>query len=227
MTAVARYPGRHPVCLPPGEARTRDEGEVSSVTSVFDVAGDLIRRSPSDSMGALQLQKLCFYAFGWYAHLTGEALFPETFYAMEYGPVVGELLSAHAGRKVVKQEMILTQLRARDADVEPLGSYERSVLDAVWDAYGQEPPRKLIDRTHDEDVWISAWDLRPEAAKRGTMPHDAIVQHFLDRDPRPDEPLSLPPALRSTLSLEDRLRIESADQPHRPFIDSVRHFLAS
>jgi uncharacterized phage-associated protein len=82
-----------------------------SVTSVFDVAAALLARHEGSPMSALKLQKLCFYTFGWYAHLTGKPLFRESFYAMQFGPVVGELLSAHAGQKEVTISMIEAQLK--------------------------------------------------------------------------------------------------------------------
>lgn len=63
--------------------------------TVFDVAAEFTDRAGGE-IEPVKLQKLCFYAFGCFAHLTGEALIGERFYAMRYGPVVGELLSAHA-----------------------------------------------------------------------------------------------------------------------------------
>ena len=94
-----------------------------AATTVFDVADALLERAPKRRLGTLQLQKLCFYVFGWYAHQTGTALFHERFYAMPKGPVVGELLSAHAGKAAFSQEQLGKQFDEHDLDRDGLDLY--------------------------------------------------------------------------------------------------------
>ena len=73
--------------------------------SVFDVSLDILKVSGQESLPTLTLQKLVFYTYGWYAHLTGSRLFEQSFYAMPKGPVVGELLTAHARRLDVDRDV--------------------------------------------------------------------------------------------------------------------------
>lgn len=193
------------------------------MTTVFDVATELIERS-GGSIETIKLQKLCFYAFGWYAHLTGEPLFDETFYAMEYGPVVGELLSAHAQRMRMDAEMIQAQREAREDEREELDSYKKAVLDAVWAAYGSKDRWKLVDLTHDESVWVDAWKSRRPGTKRGDLSSDDVIDYFLARYPKESEQLDLPPAMISRASATELSAIESQAQLHRPFVEAVRRF---
>lgn len=193
------------------------------MTTVFDVATELIELS-GGSIGALKLQKLCFYAFGWYAHLTGEPLFGETFYAMPKGPVVGELLSAHAGRRCADLAMIEDQREARADTREELDAYKLAVLDAVWAAYGETTSSKLVDLTHGESVWADAWKSRRPGTSRGDLSHGDMIGYFLDRTPRVGEELDLPPALISRASAAELAVIESQAQVHSPFVDAVRAF---
>ena len=191
--------------------------------SVFDVGAWFIERSGDDSIQTIKLQKLCFFAFGWYAHLTGDHLFPERFYAMEKGPVVGELLSAHAGRYSVDHDQLMTQLAARDGFQDDLPPYKRDVLEAVWDYYGRFDRWQLVELTHRELVWREAWDRRPVGSRRGNLPHHEIVHHFLQRSLRADESVRLPPSTISFLSDQDFKQIEDAGaHSHAPFVDAIR-----
>lgn len=193
------------------------------MTSVFDVASELIERS-GGSIETVKLQKLCFYAFGWYAHLTGEPLFGETFYAMPKGPVVGELLSAHATQPRVDLKKIEDQREAREDEREELDAYKKAVLDAVWSAYGSASSWDLVERTHKESVWDEAWKSRRSGTKRGDLSRDAVIEYFVDRYPKDGEKLDLPPAMISRASAAELADIESGAQVHRPFVEAVRAF---
>lgn len=206
----------------------REGGWAMSHISVFDVADFIIQRSTGEEMSALKLQKLCFYSFGWYAHLTGESLFDEEFYAMEYGPVIGELLTAHATRKTVSRDVLMPQLAVREGYREDLGAYTEQVLGAVCRHYGQFDAWRLVEMTHSETVWSAAWKKRKQGSKRGTLSRSSIVSHFLAKAHPQDLGLDLPPSSVSVLSTDDMARIEEAgSRAHTPFLESMRGLLAS
>ncbi|EQM81875.1 Panacea domain-containing protein [Microbacterium maritypicum] len=193
------------------------------MTSVFDVAAELLERG-GGTMETVKLQKLCFYAFGWYARLTAEPLFGEKFYAMQYGPVVGELLSAHAKLKRIDQTAISVQRDVRGDDSAELDSYKSAVIDAVWLAYGRESSWDLVERTHDEQVWIDAWESRHEGALRGDLYQSALIEYFLDRPLEAGEKVMLPPAMVSRAPFAELSTIEKDAKVHASFVDSVRTF---
>jgi uncharacterized phage-associated protein len=151
-----------------------DWGE--TMTTAFDVAGSLLSKAPGDSLNTLKLQKLVFYSFGWYAHLTGEKLFHEQFYAMEYGPVVSPLLSAHYGRRRVSKALLEDR---QESTLEVTNPYEAEILDAVWSSYGSSSEHDLVEMTHCEKPWDVAWNVnRPAYARRSDLDADDIVRHF-------------------------------------------------
>lgn len=193
------------------------------MTTVFDIATELLDRS-GGKMETVKLQKLCFYAFGWYAHLTGEPLFGEKFYAMEYGPVVGELLSAHAKQRVVDLGLIATQREAREDRAAEADPYKTAVVDAVWAAYGSATRWELVKLTHEESVWTDAWESRQPGTRRGDLASDDLIDHFLTRFPTRDEPLELPPAMITRASITQLSSIEGEARVHAPFVDAVRTF---
>jgi len=190
--------------------------------TVFDIAAEVIRHNGGQSVSTVKLQKLCFFAFGWYAHLTGESLFPESFYAMKKGPVVGELLSAHAGKTEVGMEPLAEQMDERDSALVALDPYVARVVSGVWDFYGGLSPWELVEKTHSEDVWQQSWEARPVGSQRGAMSHSDIIGYFLARTMRPDEHIELPPSAVSFLSDEDLRQIEQQSQPCWAFVDAVK-----
>lgn len=193
------------------------------MTTVFDIAAEFIERS-GGSIETVKLQKLCFYSFGWYAHLTAEPLFSETFYAMAKGPVVGELLSAHAKQSSIDLEVIEGQRKAREDLPEELDPYKEAVLDAVWSSYGKSSSWELVDKTHEEAVWDVAWTSRRPGTKRGDLPSEDVIAYFLDRVPTDDERLELPPSMISRASVEALEDIEAQARVHQPYLQAVRSF---
>ncbi len=166
------------------------------MATVFEVASEFLKMDARQSINTVKLQKLCFYAYGWYAHLTARPLFTETFYAMHKGPVVGELLSAHAGKIEVSVPMIEQQIAERhdESEVE-LSPYVQAVLNGVWKHFRDKSPWEMVDETHREAVWVDAWNARPKGSARGTMGHPEIVDYFLGRAFSPSEAAVLPDPL--------------------------------
>ncbi|MCB4208997.1 Panacea domain-containing protein [Arthrobacter sp. UM1] len=192
------------------------------MTSVFDVAADITERA-GGSIEALKLQKLCFYSFGWHAHLTAQPLFPETFYALRLGPVVGELLHAHSGQRQVDGSTISAHRKTADEPPQALDEYTKDVLGAVWKAYGSASSSQLVRLTHTESAWSDAWKSRG-ASQRGELPHADLISYFLAREPRPDEGLELPPPAVFRVSPTALVQLEKQEGPHLRFADAVRAY---
>lgn len=197
------------------------------MTTVFDVATALLDRA-GGPLQSLKLQKLCFYVFGWHAHLTAEPLFEESFYAMEKGPVVGELLSAHAGRKHVTKAMLATQLTEREEErAQALGPYASAVVDSVWKTYGHLSGWELVQLTHQEGVWTDAWESRRPGSRRGELHQTDMIAYFLARAPRSGEDLDLPWPIVSYISSDDLARVDAQTGAHDAFTEALRSLVAS
>lgn len=145
------------------------------MTTAFDVAGAFLMRAPKNSLPSIKLQKLSFYAFGWYAKVTGSELFNERLCALERGPVVSELLDLHKNRVDFSFHDLACQV-----PVEPLDDpWAVSVVDAVWSAYGPLDRWVLVDMTHEEDPWTNAWNSpRRGSAKSVTIHKNDVVDYF-------------------------------------------------
>lgn len=191
------------------------------MTTVFDVAAEFTDRA-GGQIEPVKLQKLCFYAFGWFAHLTGEALFGERFYAMRYGPVVGELLSSHAKKRSVDHDLLQAQFDVRESEREHVGSYVSAVIDSVWNTYGKHDQFELAEYSHDEDVWRDAWDARQSGSLRADMFTDEVIRYFRVRQPSEGEVVDLPPAMTIDVPTHILDEADSSDSVHWPFISALQ-----
>ncbi|MFD1210752.1 Panacea domain-containing protein [Arthrobacter sp. GCM10027362] len=144
----------------------------------FDVAATLLSRANGNRLSALKLQKLTFYSFGWFAHLTGERLFKENFFALPKGPIVSELYSAHSGQDHVTLEGLQDNLQ-RSLQVQE--DYAAEVIDAVFETYGRYNQYDLVEMTHLEQPWRQAWHAPGRRGKSAPLPSDHIVDFFLKK----------------------------------------------
>lgn len=169
--------------------------------TVFDVSTDLMKVGGENEIETIKLQKLAYYTFGWYGRLTGEALFEQPFYAMKHGPVVGELLTLHAGKATVTRDHIEGARSSWEYPISPSSEdvfYQRT-LEAIWGYYGQIDPWMLRDMTHEDEVWHEAWSRRPAGQQRADLPQTEIISFFEQRSDVPPVLDALMPPRRVTV----------------------------
>ncbi|MDY5145395.1 DUF4065 domain-containing protein, partial [Actinotignum timonense] len=182
--------------------------------TVFDVARFFIRKSPTRSIPAITLQKLCFYAYGWYAYETARPLFREHFYAMKHGPVISDLYSAHAKTIEVTEEPLARAQERHGFSPAEFSLYEKEILEAVWDYYSPHDRWELRDMTHEEQPWITAWNNRVEGSERADLPSSDIIDHFIAK--KVPEGLELPE--RAVTVFEEE---PVADFDHGSFVEDI------
>lgn len=181
--------------------------------SVFDVAARLFRVSGDSTMYSVTLQKLMYFSFGWYGRLTGQKLFSQHFYAMEHGPVVGELLALHKGQTTVERDLIE---QGREIICDPVmeaDSYLDTLLKAVWDYYGFLDRWQLVELTHQEAPWQIAWYAKPEGSKRADLPSEELIDFYLKRIDVPEQLLrALPDPAITFIPAKDLEWIDSQSE---------------
>jgi len=120
---------------------------------------ELFDESPSP----MKLQKLCYYAQGYFlAKSNGqEALFTEEFQAWVHGPVIYELYQEY---KSYGWRQIPTEFTS-DELIKDTPEYEH--LNEVVEAYGRFDGAALSTMTHRETPWLDARGDIPEIQGRG------------------------------------------------------------
>lgn len=129
----------------------------------------------------MKLQKLIFFAHGWYLALTGKPLIEEPVQAWQYGPVIPEVYKSFKGNDII------TSHAERIPEL-PYGEehkFVREVLQRVWQLYKPYTAIELSNMTH---MPGSPWDKTVEPFKsNGTMPlrleipNDLIRNYFVDK----------------------------------------------
>lgn len=121
--------------------------------SCHDVAKYFLAQTDEDAgdlISNLKLQKLLYYAQGFYLALYDEPLFAESVEAWTHGPVVPELY--HAYKHYDSSSIPIPD----DIDFSKYDERTRELLDEVYCVYGQFSAWKLQNMTHDEELWKDA-----------------------------------------------------------------------
>lgn len=116
------------------------------VASVHDVAAYLTEKITP--VGTMKLEKLVYYAQGWYLARNPMPLFPESIEAWKMGPVSRELYNYHR-----RQNWVTEWPQGSSAN---LTEQQRQHIDAIIDAYGQFSGFQLGTMTHQEAPWLRA-----------------------------------------------------------------------
>lgn len=122
--------------------------------------------SIGENITHLKLQKLVYYAQGFHLALYGEPLFNETIEAWEHGPVVPTLYQD-------LKQYGASPIPATDTDraIKPFTDEQFSLLEDVYEVYGQFSAWKLRNLTHKEPTWGDAYP-------QGTIHNEAMQSYF-------------------------------------------------
>ncbi|MBU4610324.1 SocA family protein [Achromobacter sp. GG226] len=149
------------------------------------VANYFIERAKQtkSSLDPMKLQKLVYYANGWYLGTTGTPLINEPIEAWPYGPVIPSIYHEFKqyGRQPIKA--LATEL-TEDFDFAPIDPPQdekvQRFLRKVWDTYSKYSGIQLSEMTHAPGgPWDRARSL--SSGGRGTdIPPEFIKKHFED-----------------------------------------------
>ena len=124
----------------------------------------------------LSLQKLLYYAQGFYYALFHEALFTDTCQAWTYGPVFPEIYRTY---KINGTNPIELPKEEYEKDLSELTTRERDFLDAIISAFGSYSGSVLINITHKEQPWLNArGSLLPSDRCTNIIKLDDIYSYF-------------------------------------------------
>ena len=139
---------------------------------------DLAARD-DEALTPMKLQKLVYFAHGWYLALKDKPLLSEQVQAWSYGPVIPSLYHEF---KVYGNGPITNTARAWDGEEYSeirLGDPEvKAILSRVWDVYERYTAIQLSKMTHQEG---SPWDItwkQCQGRKRTPIPDDLIRDYF-------------------------------------------------
>ena len=151
-------------------------------------------RVPVDPM---KLQKLIYFAHGWYLALTGRPLITEHPEAWDYGPVIPSIYHEFKNfgrdpitRRILKLESLgasvkeLLNSRLVSPKIEPEDTDTQNFLERIWEVYGGLTGVQLSNMTHATN---GAWHKAREQAhgRQGIdIPDELIKEEFIQKSRR-------------------------------------------
>jgi len=136
-----------------------------------------IARENHKRLSPLKLQKLVYFAHGWYLALTGKPLINEPVEAWKFGPVIPSLY--HALKKYAYQSVnecmtdddfwepstggVCHELSVDDGPDQQENELAKRIVRRVWDVYGGFSATQLSNLTHDDGT---PWSMTPDKDKR-------------------------------------------------------------
>jgi uncharacterized phage-associated protein len=115
--------------------------------NVSDFFLSLCEPDAGDTISNLKMQKLLYYAQGFFLALYNKPLFQEKIIAWQYGPVVKEVYEAYSEYShgaIPKPRRI--NLKVFDEET-------MDFLKEIYQVYGQYSALRLMQLTHDEPPW--------------------------------------------------------------------------
>jgi uncharacterized phage-associated protein len=106
-------------------------------------------------LNVLKLQKLAYYAQAWHLAYHEKRLFQGAFQAWVHGPVNWALYTRFRNSHQLYGAVTIQDL-PRGFNPDSIPEAERSLIDAVLDAYGGFSGSQLEELTHREDPWVRA-----------------------------------------------------------------------
>ena len=135
--------------------------------AIIKVHRELFDESPTP----MKLQKLCYYAQGYFLALDNKQLFEEDFQAWQHGPVIPSLYTKYKDY----QWRQITEAVDEHVDVS-----ER--LRTIVHAYGRYDGAALSTMTHRESPWLNAREGVPETdGSSEVIPKESMRVFFAEK----------------------------------------------
>jgi uncharacterized phage-associated protein len=148
-----------------------------------------LAKNNGQELTPMKIQKLVYFAHGWFLAITGRPLISENVQAWDYGPVIKSLYGDFREYGNSPISFPATEFKMRDSRMTlfvPLignsgdpGDREiaSQVVRKVWDEYGGYTPARLSNATHAPD---SPWNqVYKEGEKNIPIPDESIRGYFL------------------------------------------------
>jgi uncharacterized phage-associated protein len=146
------------------------------------IANFFIRKGIEDGkpVDQMKVQKLVYFAHGWYLAITNEPLLNEAIEAWRFGPVIPSLyhMLKYSGNQAITAIISEKELAPNDTDSE-LNAY----LSAIWNLYSPFTGIQLSNMTHEEETpWAKiAREFNNQIPADKDIDNEAIKQYFLNQ----------------------------------------------
>jgi uncharacterized phage-associated protein len=157
------------------------------------IANEFIKlaRESHRPLSPMKLQKLVYFAHGWYLAFTGEPLINEPVEAWQFGPVIPSLYHTlkNYGSKEIADPLTddVFHLFADDEVHEysiddgynpEENALAKEIIKRIWEVYGGLSAVQLSNLTHDQDA---PWAVTPGKDKKHTIIEQETIKNYFLR----------------------------------------------
>ena len=134
-----------------------------------------------EGLSPMKLQKLVYYAHGWYVGMTGKRLINEEIEAWKFGPVIPSLyqeFKKYGSSPIEEKATEIVGFKIINVELEsPKDDAIKKFVKNVWNAYGKFTAITLSEMTH---TLNSPWDktIKASATINRDIPFEFILSHF-------------------------------------------------
>ena len=140
-----------------------------------------LAEASGEKLSPMKLQKLVYYAVGWYAGYTGKPLVDDAVEAWQYGPVFPSLyqeFKRFGSGAITEKAVEFADGFQRRVVQPPSDPNVRQFLSNVWASYGKYTAITLSEMTHASDSpWDRTWQ-NAKGVRNADIPFEVIEQHF-------------------------------------------------
>lgn len=107
----------------------------------------------------MKLQKLLYFAYGWYYATNGDKLFDESVQAWKYGPVIKsvyDVTKQYGNQPILGLISVCEDSENCTPIVDPTDTELSNFLNSIWDVYGKYDGIQLANLTHENG---SPWQI--------------------------------------------------------------------
>lgn len=137
--------------------------------------------SSGEKLTPMKLQKLVYYAMGWYAGYTRKPLVDEAVEAWQYGPVFPSLYQEFKrfGAGAITSKATELDDNLDEVDIAPPNDPNiRKFLENIWESYGRFSAVELSEMTHAvNSPWDVAWKSA-QGVRNKDIAFELIHKHF-------------------------------------------------
>jgi uncharacterized phage-associated protein len=137
-------------------------------------------KDSSETLSPMKLQKLVYYAQGWYAGYTNERLIDEEVEAWQYGPVLPSLYAEFKefGSSPITRKAYEWKSFKRSEVATVQDETVRAFLSSVWNAYSKYTAIALSEFTHAVGgPWDQIRRSKP-GVNNADIPFELLQKHF-------------------------------------------------
>lgn len=120
--------------------------------SIFDVANfflKIVDRDSGSTITPLKLQKILYYAQGYFLAYNDRELFPEEFQAWAHGPANEQIYDKY-------KKYGFQSIPTPSETIKNISNDISNFLTDIWETFGIYDGKYLEEQTHKEEPWINA-----------------------------------------------------------------------